>query len=117
MVVKSKAASLIYEAVNGQIKRNPEVKIDHVLKPFEGMMSYYKTIAVSYQKGTKLNESVKIKDEGVYYTLFLYENSGATADSSSSHQANRIIWSISPHLVINGDISYHNTNGFLNGEQ
>jgi len=36
---------------------------------------------MSYQKGTKLNESVKIKEEGVYYTIFLYENSGAN-DSS-----------------------------------
>ena len=78
MVVKSEAASLIYDAVNGNLKRNPNVKIDYVLKPFRTMISYYKPITMSYLRGTTLKESVKIKEEGVYYTLFLYENSGAS---------------------------------------
>jgi len=44
MVVKSKAASLIQEAVNAHIKRNHKVKLENILKPFMGMMSYMKTI-------------------------------------------------------------------------
>ena len=61
MVVKSEAASLIYDAVNAHLKRNPNVKIDYVLKPFIGMISYYKPITMSYLRGTNLKESVKIK--------------------------------------------------------
>lgn len=81
MVAKSKAASLINEALNAHLRRNPKVKLDYVLKPFEGMMSYFKPITMSYQKGVKLNESVQIKDEGVYYTMFLYENTNSSGSS------------------------------------
>jgi hypothetical protein len=80
------------------------------------MMSYYKPILMSNKKPTKLEEKIRIKEEGVYYTLFLYENTGgATADAAG--KTDHIIWSISPHILINGSITYHNTHGFLNGEQ
>lgn len=81
------------------------------------MMSYYKPISMSGLKGAKLEERVSIKEEGVYYTLFLYENSGGAAEEAGSFKSNHIMWSISPHILINGDITYHNTSGYLNGEQ
>jgi hypothetical protein len=67
-------------------------------------------------KETKLNESVLIKDEGVYYTLFLFENVGKNEEDSKL-KSNSIIWTITPHLLLNGDIVYHNTDGYMNGEQ
>lgn len=78
------------------------------------IMTYYKKIEIRDQKINFLSAPVNITDEGVYYTLFIYDK--VKDDRRLEEKANKLIGNTTPHLVITGTIKYKNTDGYLNAE-
>ena len=88
-----------------------------MLKPFAADIAYLQLVVVSSDKPTELMDVQKIKEEGVYYTYFIYEAVKSKRQLQTSQQVRLALRNDISHLTINGTIVYSNTFGQLNAEQ
>ena len=77
MISETSIANQIYQDLQSNKEQIDQVGIEYIIKKYIEEMAYYKTIDFSRQSEgleNMVKDGVKVKQEGVYYTYFIYES-------------------------------------------